>query len=445
MTLPAGGVLGSTSDPAVLIQGDPDQVLTQATALLDESTRIADLGDQLAAIRVHGWSGGFGEPAYRAASAVEATKWRACSELLRLAGASMTTYAAALRTAHDRAGEAIRLWQAGQAATEQAAAEHDAAVAAYDATVSRQLSLPTYGPRLTLPSTSPARPGPFVDPGAPLREEAAQVLAHARSSLEDAGAAAVKALGGLEGGRTEGSTHGPTAHGSATGPSIDWGDWEATFGRDGATGPHGDYDRGGSDSPFAINLGSVEGRASLWGAEGSWEDYWGGARVHTDGSVTAIGVRGEATGSIGSDGVALDVEGRATLLAAEGSMGINGEHASAELSGEAFAGALAEGEVRVGPTGAHAGGEVFAGAKAEATAGGEAGGVGGEVEGELWAGYGLAGDIDLGIRDGAFEIGGSGGLALGLGGKVGAHITIDPAEVLETGGALVTGIGDLLE
>ncbi len=445
MTLPPGGALGSTSDPAVLIQGDPDQVLTQATTLLDESTRITELADEVAAIRVRDWSGGFGEPAYRAASSDEAAKWRTYGDLLQRAGSSLTTYAAALRAAQDRAAEAISLWQAAQAATERAVVEHDAAVAAYNAALTRPVCLPSYGSRPTPPSATPARPGPFVDPGAPLREEAAQVLEQARSSLEDAGATAVKELGGLEGGRVEGSTDGPSAHGSVEGPSIDWGDWEDTFGRDGATGPHGDYDRGGSDSPFAINLGSVEGRASLWGAEGTWEDYWGGARVHADGSVTALGVRGGATGSIGSDGLVLAVEGRATLVGAEGAVGIEGEHASAELSGEAFAGALAESEMLLGPTGAHAGGELFAGAQVESGLKGDVGGVGGEVEGELWAGWGVAGDIDFGLRDGKFEIGGSGGVGVGLGGKVGGHVTIDPVEVLQTGGALVIGIGELFE
>lgn len=63
---------------------------------------------------------------------------------------------------------------------------------------------------------------------------------------------------------------------------------------------------------------------------------------------------------------------------------------------------------------------------------------------EGWAGAGIAGDLDLGYRDGKIEIGGSGGVAWGLGGKISGSITIDPGEVVETGGDIIDAIGDLL-
>jgi hypothetical protein len=295
-----------------------------------------------------------------------------------------------------------------------------------------------------VPSVGPAQPGPFEDPGQALRDEAEQILADARTALDSAGATAVKELGGLEGSKTEGSTSTFEADGSVEGPSIDWGNWSDTFGKDPTKGPDGKYDNGGSESPFKINLGKVEGDAHVWGAEGSWEDYWGGAKVNAEGKVTVLGAEGSATAHIGDDGLVIGADGKLTIVGAEGSVGADWEHASVGANGAVFGGASAEGELLVGPTGAHATGELFAGAKVEGALEGEVGGVGGQVEAEGWAGVGIGGDIDFGFKDGKFEIGGSGGAALGLGGKIGGHITIDPGQIIDSGGALIDGIGGLL-
>jgi hypothetical protein len=443
MTLPAGAELGTSTDPKALIKGEPAQVSANATRLSDESSRIKGLADDIEAISVAGWSGGFGEPAYQADRSAEQDKWRVYADLLDQAASSLSTYAGALSSAQSKAADAIAKWQQGEAATEEAVTAYNAAVAAYNSYVNRQVCVPSYGGGPTTPSIGPARPGPFVDPGVALRQEAQEILEEARTALDGAGATAVKELGGLEGAKTEGSTHGPTAEGSAEGPSVEWGDWEDTFGRNGAEGRDGKYDKGGSDSPFKINLGKVEGKASIWGAEGSWEDYWGGAKVHADGSVTVLGVEGSAEGHLGSDGLVLGAHGKAVLAGVEGSTGMDWDHASVEAKGEAYVGGNADGEVLLGPTGGHASGEVFVGAKAEGSVAGEVGGVGGEVEGEAWAGWGAGADVDFGYRDGKIEIGGSGGLAFGVGGKVGGHITIDPGEVIDTGEDIINGIGDL--
>ncbi|MFC6342559.1 hypothetical protein ACFP8W_11270, partial [Nocardioides hankookensis] len=82
--------------------------------------------------------------------------------------------------------------------------------------------------------------------------------------------------------------------------------------------------------------------------------------------------------------------------------------------------------------------------KAEPSEKAEVAAVGREVEAEGWAGVGIGGDVDFGFKDGKFEIGGSGGAALGLGGKIGGHITIDPGEIIDTGGDIIGGIGDFL-
>jgi hypothetical protein len=442
MTLPAGAALGSTQDPKALIKGEPSQVDANASRLRDEATRISGLAADIEAITTTGWSGGLGEPAYAAARSAELDKWHVYSDLLEKAAAALTAYAGALRTAQSKAADAIATWDEGERATQAAVTEYNRAVDAYNAYVNRPVPVPSLGAPVT-PSLGPGRPGPFVDPGQALRDEAEQILKDAREALDDAGASAVKELGGLQGSKTD-SSSGPSADAKAEGPSIDWKAFEKTFGSDPGDAASDADRKGRADSPFKIKLGEVEASAKAWGAEGSWEDYWGDVKVKADGSVTVLGVEGGAEASIGEDGVVIGANGKAVLVGAEGSVGGEWGYAEAEAKGEAYVGADAEGELKLGPTGAHANGELFAGAKAEGTVSGDVGGVGGEATAEGWAGIGISGDVDVGYDDGKFTIGGSGGAALGLGGKLGGHVTIDVDEVIDTGGDIIEGIGGLI-
>jgi hypothetical protein len=443
VSLPAGAALGTTEDPKELIKGEPTEVDANAVSFRDEAKRIGDLADDLDAISISDWSGGFGRAAYDAARSAEQDKWKKYAELLKAAGTTLTTYAGALRDAQGKAADAITKWQQGEDATEQAVADYNTSVDNYNAYVSRQVCVPSYGGAPSVPTMGPAKPGPFVDPGESLREEAQELLDQAREALDDAGATAVKELGGLEGSKTEGESGTWRTDGDIKGPSFSWGDWKDTFGKNGADGADGKYDKPGSESPFKIDLGSVEGSIEMWGAEGSWEDYWAGGKVHADGSVTVMGAEGGAKASIGSDGLIIGANGKVTIVGAEGSVGAEWDHASVGAKGEVFVGGSAEGEARIDTTGVHANGEVFVGAKAEGELEGEVAGVGGKVEGEAWAGWGAAGDVDFGFDDGKFTIGGSGGLAFGVGGKIGGEITIDPGGVIDAGKDIIDGIGGL--
>ncbi len=443
VTLPAGAALGTTTDPKALIKGEPSKVQSDSKLLSDESTRVSGLADDIDAIAVAGWSGGFGRPAYDAARSAEQDKWTSYAEMLTAASKSLSTYASALTTAQSRAADAIAKWQQGEDATKQAVSDYNAAVDSYNSYVNRQVCVPSYGGGSVPPSIGPSRPGPFHDPGQTLRDEAEQILEDARTALESAGAAALQELGGLPGAKTE-SSSGAAASGSAEGPSIDWGDWSDTFGKDPLKGKDGKYDDGQKDSPFTINLGKVEGEARLFGAEGSIEDYWGDVKVNADGTFTFLGADASASAKIDANGLVGQAHAGVTIVGVKGSAGAEYGITEVEVKGEASAGANADGEVAIGPQGVHAGGEVFAGAKAEASASGDVGGVGGEVGAEGWAGIGASGDVDFGFHDGKFEIGGSGGIALGVGGKLSAHITIDPGEVMETTGDIIEGIGEFL-
>ena len=92
----------------------------------------------------------------------------------------------------------------------------------------------------------------------------------------------------------------------------------------------------------------------------------------------------------------------------------------------------------------HAGGELFAGGKISGTVEGDVGGVGGEGTAEGWAGAGIEGDADIGFKDGKFTIGGHGGAALGLGGKIGGEVTLDFPKMGRPAATSSTSFGDLL-
>lgn len=439
MSAPASLELGQTQDPQQLIPGKPAHVDANVTALGEQHTLIGEKYDAVRAVSIPGWTG---LTAYSYEDAVdrELEKWKAFLTLLEKAKSALSTYSGALTSAQSQAQVAIDRWNEGERATQDALTRHNAAVDAYnDAICAPTPAASPFGP--PVPVMRPAPPGPFVDPGEAIREEAQAILTTARQSLEDAGQTALVALGGLEGAKTEGSSSGPGAEGSAEGPSFQWDWWEDTFGKDPGAGPNGRYDQGEDGGPFKISLGNVEGKAWVARAEGSWEDYWGPVKVNADGSVTFLGAEGRAEATIDRNGVRLDAEGRAILAGAEGSVG--GEYGVAEgkLKGEAYAGLNAEGHAIADRTGVHAGGELFAGAKASGTVEADVGGVGGSVTGEVWAGAGIAGDLDAGWDDGKLTLGGSGGIAWGVGGKVGGEVTLDFPEMWETGGDIVEGIG----
>ena len=184
-------------------------------------------------------------------------------------------------------------------------------------------------------------------------QEAQEILDAAREALEAAGQSALQDLGGLPGAKTEGSTSGPSASGSAEGPSFSWDGFEEAFGKAPSKGKDGKYDGNpdAEDSPFKISLGKVEGQASLWGAEGSVEDYWGDVKVDADGSVTLAGVSGSAEATIDQNGVKLGADATATLVGVEGHAGAEYGYAEVGVDGTASVEATANGEATVGEIG----------------------------------------------------------------------------------------------
>lgn len=177
--------------------------------------------------------------------------------------------------------------------------------------------------------------------------------------------------------------------------------------------------------------GSVRA-AALEGKKEGEHTFGNGAKVEGSISGEVASAEAGANFEVGSDGISAGVNANATLVGGEAKG--SATYGIAEAQGEVRAAVEAEasGDVSLGADGLHAGGEAFVGGRLTGDGSVEAGGVGVGAHGELQAGIGVSGDLDAGFEDGKFKFGGSVGAALGVGGKIGFDVEIDPAEVTST-------------
>ncbi|MGH3351375.1 MAG: putative T7SS-secreted protein [Nocardioides sp.] len=457
MALAAGAELGATNDPKALVVGDKAAVAERATAILDEQRRIGSLLETIESLAVPTWEGGFGKAGYVYEMDQEASKFGAYRDTLKSMGTSLNTYADALGTAQNRAQDAIDKWNEGEAATKKALSEHNAAVDGYNGLVAAHNSAIKSGQ--TVPPIGLAHPGAFVDPGEALRQEAKEILADAREQLDSAGSTATNPPAqSSSSGSGEGS--GPTwfkggkfkfpgAEDSTglnprdladypDGDSRSWGD---------AAGEDGE-EEGNSKKPSVnaeVSVVSGDAKASVLSAEGKSEGKIGDLEGKAGGSVDVLTVGAGGEVKVGTDGVAASGQVNAHLVHAKGEASVDYGPIGAHAKGEAYVGAEAKASVGIGKNGIHAGGEAFAGAKITGEVGGDVGGVGAGVEAEAWAGVGVAADLDVGMKDGKFTLGGELGAGLGIGAKIGPNVTLDFPKMAETGQDIAEDAGKVVD
>jgi hypothetical protein len=155
--------LGQTSDPRELVPGDPDAVTRTVWALQAYGDVLIEAGQGLATIDTEdGWQGEAAD-AFRERFHGEPRRWIEAGDCFHDAASALNTYISTLTWAQGKAGEAITLWNDGQALTANAKADYDRA--AQD------------GQSAT----------PFTDPGEAKRQDARECLTSARTQLADAG------------------------------------------------------------------------------------------------------------------------------------------------------------------------------------------------------------------------------------------------------------------
>lgn len=411
--------LGQTDDPRALVPGSPETIEGNAETLTQHGQRTETVGNGLGKIDVVSWAGQAAE-GFRTTFAEEPPRWRKATDALNSTASTLTGFADTLRWAQSQAGEAIELWNQGEAATSKAKADHQNAVTQANAAAAG-------GP-------SPAHVGPFVDPGEQLRQQARELLDRARGQLAEAGSGAANAVKGLFT-KSEGDAKGK-------GPNADWAwvnpkaaiDGEGLgSNKYGTTNFDGDPKKAATPGDFSVG-GGIKGYANLVEGELTGNTTLAGA-VDLDGKASGnIGVNGSAVAAITQDGAKLGVAGQAGLsgaLEGNANYGIVGAHAK----GTAFAGAEGEASITAGKNGINGQAGAFAGGKVGGSVGADVGGLGAGATAEGWAGAGAEAEFKLGKgEDGKWHIGGQAGVGLGLGGKVGGEITVDPGKIVDTVG-----------
>ncbi|GDY30632.1 hypothetical protein GTS_22650 [Gandjariella thermophila] len=400
---------------------------------------IDRIGAGLGGVDPGRWTGA-ASTAFRDAFGAEPPRWLRAVDIAAEGGRSLADYADVLTWGQGEAQRAIELYTQAQAASRAAAAQYEMrteAAAAGGQTVA-----------------------PFQDPGQSMAQAAQAILDNARGKVEQVGGAVATAFGfepdghggfkkslgedrefGADhrkknkvwdkqkkewveedpggwqkgrGGRSYQREFGDPADGllgdkiagtlKALGIDVPEQTWEASAGVDVAHGSlEGDFKSG----PFS-GKGTLEG--SVLGADAKADAGVGPLGAHAAASAEAYLARGSAEGEVKLGG-----------------------HAGVSGKAEGMVGAKAEAQGSAGWTGAQGSAEAFAGARAEGEASAEVAGVGAGVHGEAWAGAGAEASGQFGMgTDGKFHVGGSVGLALGVGGKVGFDMSVDPHEVVDT-------------
>lgn len=164
--------LGETSDPVALI---PGSVNAMDAASARWRTRAARAGDAARALHASGvpedWTGQAAD-AFETRVASVSSRWTTLAETFTVGASALTAYSSTLSWAQAQAGRAVELWQ--HAARLSAAGWNDVSL--------------SHG------LTGKAKTVPAIDEGAPLRQQAEQLLADARTAVAAAGDDAAAAL-----------------------------------------------------------------------------------------------------------------------------------------------------------------------------------------------------------------------------------------------------------
>ncbi|HWG13061.1 MAG TPA: DUF6531 domain-containing protein, partial [Streptosporangiaceae bacterium] len=182
--------LGETSDPAELVHGDPGTIRSSASKLRTFSGAFGETASGLRGLDTAHWTGAAAD-AFRAKFAPHPAKWQDAASATSMAAGALESYAGAVESAQGQAGQAITLYEQGQQATATAQAAYNSQIAAYNSAAQAYNAKLASGQNA---GTAPAEPGAFSDPGAAMRQQAAQILGDARSARDRAAASAAGAI-----------------------------------------------------------------------------------------------------------------------------------------------------------------------------------------------------------------------------------------------------------
>ncbi|MFE7270129.1 putative T7SS-secreted protein [Streptomyces sp. NPDC057623] len=392
--------LGSTRDPRALIPGNPSKLTGDADKLDGHAKTLDGIGDELGSVRISSWHGQASDAFWDDFSG-QKQKWFRGSDSLGAAAGALRDYARALSWAQGQAEEAIRLYDGG------------------DESGGEQLLASA---RAHVESEGDAAAEKFKAQGGE-GDNAPDWLFWASEAAQDDTGATSKQLFELE------RAGDPRTIGA-------WGDHKNM------TQAEREALREGKGPGITVAGPSVSADAKVWGAEAKGRGEFAGGEVSGKAGVNLLGVDASAGVGLVDGNATAQASGKAYLAqaTAEGKYGVGYFEASGK--GEAYVGAEAGVKGSIGTDGVHVGGEAFAGAKATAEGHASVAGVGVGGTAEAWAGAGAEAHFDAGMKDGKIVIGGDLGVGLGIGGKLGGQIELDPGKITDAAGDAVDAIGD---
>lgn len=155
--------LGQSNDPRAFVPGDPAAVRGMTATIMRIGNAIETAGSGLARLDDGGWKGEAAD-AFHSYFDGQPKNWLQCADAFQEAANALASYVGVLDWAQMEAADAIRIWNQGQAVTDQARRDHD---------------------QQAQQSGAPAPP--FMDPGEAQRQAAQQLLSRARVQLHGAG------------------------------------------------------------------------------------------------------------------------------------------------------------------------------------------------------------------------------------------------------------------
>ncbi|MET9461157.1 putative T7SS-secreted protein [Streptomyces canus] len=169
--------LGETEDPKELVHGSEPALRERAAHLRKFAAAFENVGQGMRSLDPGEWRGQAAD-AFRAKFDVQPKQWLTAADACTAAASALEAYADMVGWAQRRAQVAIDTYRRAQDASRRAADVYDAQVSAYNRAAERYNATAETGGD---PGVKPTKPGDFVDPGTTGRQEAEEILSHARS------------------------------------------------------------------------------------------------------------------------------------------------------------------------------------------------------------------------------------------------------------------------
>lgn len=426
--------LGQTTNPKDLIPGEPSAISGDLQKIAGNVQKVDTVKEGLSGINPAQWTGQASD-AFRSVFRAVPPQWENTVSSIGDRAKALADYGDALTWGQKEAQRAIEAYTKAQAAGRAAAAQYNAQ-AQQAASAGKNML-------------------PFQDPSQGALQEAQQILQNARSKVQQVGDAVAEGFGMTKNddgsysktigeGKEFGADHRnltKVKNKDGTEEEKDTGGWQnGKFSRSfkGTAGDTSDdllSDKvDGVLKGLGINTNehTYSASAGVDVADGQLNGSFNNGAVsgsgHLEGSV--LGADAKASGTVSATHASGSAEAEAYLAKGEASGNLKAGPAELKGSGDAIVGADGKANGEVSWSGAQGSAEAFAGAKAEGDASATVAGVGAGVHGEAWAGAGAEASGQFGMGgDGKFHIGGSVGVGLGVGGKVGFNVAVDPSEV----------------